>query len=58
MSDTQQTESLTTQTEFETALGDLLTTAEENDIDIEGSWVYQADGSTEPNWEVLVYELA
>jgi len=57
MSDTQWTESLTTTTEFETALGELLTAAEANGVDIEGSWVYDADGNTEPNWEVLVYEL-
>ncbi len=57
MSDTQWTDSLTTTTEFETALGNLLTAAQQNDIDIEGSWVYHGDESTDPNWEVLVYEL-
>jgi hypothetical protein len=57
MSDAPWTESLTTSTEFETALRTLLTAAEQNDIDIEGSWVYHADEATEPNWEVLICEL-
>ena len=57
MSDTQWTDSLSTTTEFETAFGNLLTAAQQSDINIEGSWVYHGDESTDPNWEVPVCEF-
>ena len=57
MSDPPWTESLTTEDDFEAALGDLLAAAAANDIDVRGSWVYD-NGEPHPSWEVLVYELA
>lgn len=42
--------------EFETALGQLLLVALQNDVDPEGSWVYRTDGVTQ-DLEVMVFEL-
>jgi hypothetical protein len=42
--------------EFESALGQLLLAALQNDIDPQGSWVYRTDG-TGQDLEVMVYEL-
>lgn len=42
--------------EFEAALGQLLSAAMGNGLDLEGSWVYRADGDG-LDLEVLVYKL-
>lgn len=56
MTDNPETEALTTSAEFNTALGNLLATAEKNNIELQGSWV--TDGSEgHTNWEVMIYEL-
>lgn len=56
MSGDQSTDEITTADEFETALGDLLEAALQNDIDPQGNWVYK-DGHQDSNWEVEIYEL-
>lgn len=43
--------------EFEAALGRLLATALENDVDPRGAWECRTDGSS-PDVEVVVVELA
>lgn len=57
MSDTPWEDAPTTDAEFKTVLNKLIVAAETNDIDIAGSWVYNADAAA-TNWEVLMYELA
>lgn len=57
MSDTPWTDSLTTTAEFEAALGTLIATAQANDIDTRGSWVYNDDSRFRTNVEVIMYEL-
>lgn len=43
--------------DFEAALGQVILTALQNDIDLRGSWEYRTDGGT-PDVEVMVVELA
>lgn len=50
------TREITSEEEFETALGELLTQANKHNIDPLGSWVYR-NGATAPDWEVMVLEL-
>lgn len=47
---------ITTQDEFDAALGQLLAHATRIDIDPRGSWIYR-NGQNAPDWEVMVYEL-
>lgn len=47
---------VTTDEEFEVALGKLLLEAVKNGIDLKGSWVYR-NGEVAPDWEVTVVEL-
>lgn len=47
---------ITTDDEFEAVLGELLSAAARNGIDIEGSWEYRSD-DTGADWEVMVIEL-
>lgn len=47
----------TTPAEFESLLGEVLTTAIANGVDPRGSWVYRShDGN--PDWEMMVNELS
>lgn len=48
---------ITTDAEFDAALGQLLLEAVRNDIDPRGTWVYR-NGQTIPDWEIMVLELA
>lgn len=57
MSDDSAADAITTSTEFEAALGWLLTAAERNDINPRGSWVYDNEDESLANWEVESYEL-
>lgn len=57
MSDDSGTDPITTTAEFQTALGELLTAARQNDVDPRGSWVYRNGDGSLTNWEVEVYEL-
>ncbi|MDZ7700817.1 MAG: hypothetical protein U5J98_01425 [Halobacteriales archaeon] len=50
-------EEIGTVEEFEDAVGALLTTAAENDIDPRGSWVYRNGQKDLDDWEVIFYEL-
>lgn len=50
-------EPITTEEELDTALQMLLASAHENDVAPEGSWVVR-NGSSVPDWEVQVFELA
>ncbi|QZX99250.1 hypothetical protein [Halobaculum rubrum] len=43
--------------EFEAALGRVVLTALENDIDLRGTWEYRTDEET-PDVEVMIVELA
>lgn len=56
MSSGQNNDDISTASDFDKALEELLTTAAENEIDPEGSWEYKPD-DTQTNWEVLIYEL-
>jgi len=56
MSGDQTADEITTASDFEAALGDLLDAALQNGIDPQGSWVYK-DDNRDDNWEVEVYEL-
>lgn len=47
---------ITTDAEFDTALGQLLLNATRNDVDPRTSWVYR-NGQTAPDWEVMILEL-
>lgn len=47
---------ITTVDAFDSALGELLETAAENDIDPRGAWEYR-NGDELPDWEVTVVEL-
>lgn len=49
-------EEITTEDEFDAALGQLLLNAVQNDIDPRGAWVYR-NGGMDPDWEVMVFEL-
>lgn len=57
MSNDSGTDPITTKAEFQTALGALLTTARQNDINPRGSWVYRNGDVLGDNWEVEIYEL-
>lgn len=57
MSDDSATDTITTEAEFKTALGELLTAARQRDIDPRGSWVYRNGEESLTDWEVVVYEL-
>jgi len=49
---------VTTDDEFEAALGDLIDAAVRNGVDLGGSWVYAGgDGGGDDRWEVMVHEL-
>jgi hypothetical protein len=48
---------ITTAPEFNAALAELLAAAEQNDVEIRGSWVPDIDHDGLTNWEVVVYEL-
>lgn len=48
---------ITTDAEFNAALGQLLLEAVRNDIDPRGAWVYR-NVQTAPDWEIMVLELA
>jgi hypothetical protein len=47
---------ITTEAEFDAALGQILTNAIGNDVDPRGSWVYNTDGVA-PDLEAMVVEL-
>ncbi|MFQ3476496.1 hypothetical protein HKK80_09590 [Halonotius sp. F2-221B] len=51
------TDRITTSTEFNAALAELLVAAEKNNVDLRGSWVANNDDEGLTNWEVVVYEL-
>lgn len=57
MSNDSGSESVTTTVEFKTALRELLVAAQQNDIDLRGSWVYRNGEESLTNWEVEIYEL-
>lgn len=57
MSNDSGTDSITTMAEFDTALGKLLTTARQNDLNPRGNWVYKNEDEPATNWEVEIYEL-
>jgi len=51
-------DAVTTDDEFEAALGDLIDAAIRNGIDPGGSWVYAGgDGGGYDRWEVMFHEL-
>lgn len=43
--------------DFDEALSELLQTAHENAVDIEGGWVCR-NGVTMPDWDITIVELA
>lgn len=47
---------ITTPTQFNAVLTELLWKAHERDIDIQGAWECRLDG-TEPHWEANIVEL-
>ncbi|MFC7057334.1 hypothetical protein [Halovenus salina] len=49
-------DAITSASEFEAAVGDLLAAAVRNGVDVRGSWVYNTDDG-EDSWEVMVYKL-
>lgn len=55
MSDGSESE-VTTDGEFEAALGDLIAAAVRNGVDPRGSWVCET-GVERDAWEVMIYEL-
>jgi hypothetical protein len=57
MSNNHWNDRITTSTEFNAALAELLVAAERNNIDVRGSWVSDTDDEGLTNWEVVVYEL-
>lgn len=57
MSDDAGMDTITTSDEFEAALKELLAAAEQNDIDLRGSWVCENGSETLSTWEVEIYEL-
>lgn len=57
MSTNPRDEAITSASDFEAALGELLATGVRNGIGVRGSWVYNSDDGGD-NWEVMIYELA
>lgn len=57
MSNDLEIESVTTPAEFQTAISELLTAAQQNGISPRGSWVYRNGEGSLTNWEVEIYEL-
>lgn len=47
---------ITSREELDSALGQVLMEAIENELDPRGSWVYH-NGQSAPDWEVMIYEL-
>lgn len=47
---------VTSADEFSDALGQLLSSAANNGVDVSGSWVYR-DGTAPSDWEMMVVEL-
>lgn len=43
--------------DFDKALSELLKTAHENAVEIEGGWVCR-NGTTMPDWDITIVELA
>lgn len=56
MSSDSGTDTVTTPTEFRTALGELLAVARQNGISPRGNWVYRGE-ELHTDWEVEIYEL-
>lgn len=42
---------------FKSALGQVLTAAVENDVDIHGSWIHRFDDINHQDWETMIIEL-
>jgi hypothetical protein len=57
MSGDERRDPISTQAEFEAALAAVVDAAVRGEVDVRGSWVFEA-GEQGANWDVEIYELA